>query len=165
MRRGKSKNPPPVHKQGLKQRDRITNTKSNVLTQFCSCLKTAGKKMKNRLKEWEPNDRPNLGSNSWEGSKARHYYWSYCVIIDRSLLGCPLRGPTSSWMRQKQILTSNHQTEVRDFLGWIRGRTRETEGEWLRRNTSSLKLPRLQGALRDLTTNQEYAWACPRLLP
>jgi hypothetical protein len=32
---------------------------------------------------------------------------------------CLLRGPTSSWLRQMQILTPNHRTEVGDPYSWI----------------------------------------------
>jgi hypothetical protein len=43
--------------------------------------------------------------------------------------GYPLRGHTSSWLRQRQILTPNHWTEVRDPEGWIRGRIEKAERE------------------------------------
>jgi hypothetical protein len=33
----------------------------------------------------------------------------------------PLRGPTSPWLTQRQILTPNYWTIVRDSHGWIRG--------------------------------------------
>jgi hypothetical protein len=35
--------------------------------------------------------------------------------------------PASSWMRQKQMLTPRHWTEVGDPYGWIRGRIEEAE--------------------------------------
>jgi hypothetical protein len=41
----------------------------------------------------------------------------------------PLRGPTNSWLRQKQILTPKHWADVRDSYGWIRRRVEETERE------------------------------------
>jgi hypothetical protein len=43
--------------------------------------------------------------------------------------GCLLRGPTSRWQRQKQILTPNHWTEVRDPYGWTKRKIEEAEGE------------------------------------
>ena len=41
--------------------------------------------MERRLKETQSNDQPNLGSISWEGTKAWHYYWCYDVLTDGSL--------------------------------------------------------------------------------
>jgi hypothetical protein len=43
--------------------------------------------------------------------------------------GSPLRDPSSSWLRQTQILKSNHWTEVRNPYGWIRGRIKGAVGE------------------------------------
>jgi hypothetical protein len=41
--------------------------------------------------------------------------------------GCPLRGSTSSWLRQMQILTTYHWSEVGDFYGQVRERIEESE--------------------------------------
>ena len=56
---------PPVDRQGLKQRDRVTNPQSKFLTQNCSCLKELqGQKMEKRLREKRFSDWPKLGSIS-----------------------------------------------------------------------------------------------------
>jgi hypothetical protein len=47
----------------------------------------------------------------------------------QELHGCTPRGPTSSWLRQKQILTSNQWSEAGDPCDWIRKRQEEAEEE------------------------------------
>jgi hypothetical protein len=42
---------------------------------------------------------------------------------------CPLRGPTSSLLKQTNILTTNHWTKVEDPYGWIRVKIEGAEGE------------------------------------
>jgi hypothetical protein len=39
VERGNSNSPPPVDRQGLKQRSRVANPQSKFLTQNCFCLK------------------------------------------------------------------------------------------------------------------------------
>jgi hypothetical protein len=53
----------------------------------------------------------------------------YDVFMTGAWHGCPLRVPTSSSLRQKQVLTPDHWTEVRDLYAWIRGRIEEAERE------------------------------------
>jgi hypothetical protein len=43
--------------------------------------------------------------------------------------GCPLRGSTSNWLRQMNVLTASFWTESGNPNGWARGRTEETEGD------------------------------------
>lgn len=43
--------------------------------------------------------------------------------------GCVLRGPTSRWPRERQIVTPNHLTEVRELGGWISGGVEEDKKE------------------------------------
>jgi hypothetical protein len=84
--------------------------------------------MEERLRERKSSDWLKLGSISRGSSKAWHYYWCYGVLTDKSL-ACPLRGPTSSWPRQMQILIPKHWTEIGDPCGWIRKRLEQAEGE------------------------------------
>ena len=77
---------PPVDRQGLKWRDRVTNLQSKILTQNCSCLKELqGQKWRRDSRKGGPMIVPNLGSNSWRGTKARHYYQCFDVLTDSSL--------------------------------------------------------------------------------
>jgi hypothetical protein len=87
-----------------------------------------GQKMEQRLKARPSKNHPNLGF---------HAQAPNCYIIADAMLclqtgawhGCPLRGSTSSWLRQIQIFTANHWTEVRDSHGRVRGRTEGAEGD------------------------------------
>lgn len=83
MGRGNSKCPPPVGRLGLKWRDGVTNPQSKLLSQDCSCLKE-------------------LERQKWRRDMK--------TVLYRD---CLLRGSTSSWLRQMQIPTPNHWTEVR----------------------------------------------------
>ena len=62
----------------------------------------------------------------------RHQTWT--TIADKFYFqkgawqGCPLRASTKSWLRQMQILTATHWTQVREPCGRDRGRTEEVEG-------------------------------------
>ena len=76
--------------------------------------------MEQKLKIRLFSDQPKLGSIPW---------WAPIpdIITDAMLglqtgawHGCPVRGSTSSWQRQMQILTAKHWTELGDPYG--RGR-------------------------------------------
>jgi hypothetical protein len=55
----KSKSPPPVDIQGLKERYRVTNSQSKFLTQNCSCLKELqGQQWRRDLRKGGPMTTP-----------------------------------------------------------------------------------------------------------
>jgi hypothetical protein len=61
MGRGNLKSPPSVDRQGLKWRDRVTNSHSKFLIYFC-LKELQGQKWR---RDW-----PNMGFISWESTKA-----------------------------------------------------------------------------------------------
>ena len=87
--------------------------------------------------------------------------------------GCPLRGSTSSWLWQKQILTVNHCTEVRDPCGRVRGRIEGAEGDGnsigrptISTNTDPWELPETKPPTKEHTQGGLMAWhICSRRLP
>jgi hypothetical protein len=90
---------------------------------------TAGTKMERRLKERLPMIRPTWDLYGGWDTKDWCFYWYYDVLTDRSLAWLYSVGPTSSWLRQKQIFAPNHWTEVADSYCWVRERIEEAEGE------------------------------------
>ena len=85
--------------------------------------------MEQKLKIRLFSDQPKLGSIPW---------WAPIpdIITDAMLClqtgawhGCPVRGSTSSWQRQMQILTAKHWTELGDPYGRVRERSEGNEGD------------------------------------
>jgi hypothetical protein len=63
---GNWKSPPPVDRQGLKWRGRVTNPVFKIPDpELFLSKRTAGTKMEKRLKERLSSHQPNLGSISW----------------------------------------------------------------------------------------------------
>jgi hypothetical protein len=116
-----------VDRQGLKWRDWVTNPQSKILTQNCSCPRTAGTKMEKSLNERRcpPCDPSHGGGGTLRPDSTE----AMMCLQTGAWHGCPLRGPTSSWLRQMKMLTPNHWTEVGNPYGWIRRRIEEAEGE------------------------------------
>jgi hypothetical protein len=57
--------------------------------------------------------RPTLRSTSWGKNQGPNIVTDAKMCLQTGASqGCTLRSPTSSWLRQMQILTSNHWTEV-----------------------------------------------------
>jgi hypothetical protein len=51
----------------------------------------------------------------------------WCIYIQESSMAALWEAQTSSWLRQKQILTLNQLPEVKDPCDWIRERLDEVE--------------------------------------
>jgi hypothetical protein len=64
--------------------------------------------MEKRLKERPSSDQPNLRSMSWVDTRLDAITDAMVCLQTGVQHGCPLRGPTSNWLRQKQILAQNH---------------------------------------------------------
>jgi len=91
--------------------------------------KTAGAKIRRHWRKSSPMTSPSWKCILWEGTRAWHYYHCYAVLTLGAWRGCPLRGQTSSWMKQMQTHTPNHWTKVGDCYGPIRGWIDKAEGE------------------------------------
>jgi hypothetical protein len=102
--------------------------------------------------------------------------WHYYAVLSLQMgawRGCPLRSPTSSWLRQKQILILNHWTEVRYPYDWIRGSIEKAgrESNPIERpavltNPDPMRLPGTEPPTRSITRVVQGPWhRCSRGLP
>ena len=109
----------------------LTHNKKNSDPELFLSKRTAGTKMETRLRErW---------SSGWAQLeihlKRRLQDLTLLLMLwcayrqELSMAALPTWGLTSSWLRQRQILTPNHWTEIRDSCGRIRERLKEAEEE------------------------------------
>ena len=153
-----------------------TKSQSKFLTQNCSCLKKLQGLKRTRdwpkanpmtNPTWEPSHDGRLVGCVcvcvWGGTKAWHYYGIIGLQMG-AWHGWPLRGPTNSWLGQKQKLTLDHCTEVGDPYSWIRIRIEEAEKE--NKPIVCRDLPETEPPTRSI---QELVWGpwhiCTRGLP
>lgn len=116
--------------------------------------------MEKRLKERQSNDLPNLGSISWVSAPKPDTITDAMLCLQTGAWhGCPLRGPTSSWLRQMQILTLNHWTDVGPQMVELGEELKKLKGR-----VTLYEAQQSQGASRDWATNQEYKLAGLRSL-
>jgi hypothetical protein len=111
-------------RKGIKWRNEVAIPQSKTPTENWSCLREQQGKMEKRFRERRSKDLHNLGSISREGFMTS------------------LRGSTSRWLRQMQILTTNQWSQVRAPCDWIRARVKEAEeeGNPIRRQAVSTNL-------------------------
>jgi hypothetical protein len=107
-------------------------------------------------------------SSFWESSNGHQ---SLTLLM---MLGCTFRQESSkaslwealprSWLRQLQIPTDKHWTEVRDSCGRVRGRTEDPQGNG--KDTGRPKVSTNLESLELLETEsptKDHTWASPRL--
>jgi len=128
VRRGNLESLPPVERQGIKWRDGVNIPQPETLTRNCFCLKTLqGQKWRRDWAKGGPVTVPTWESCQREAPRPDITTEYYGMRTDRH--SCPPRGPTSSWPRQKLILTYKQWFEVMHPCCWIRETLEEVEEE------------------------------------
>ena len=119
--------PPPVEKQGIKWWQGLPSYNKNSDLELSLSKRTAGTKPGKGQRKGGPMTCPNWDPCQGESSNPDTIIDGIVCLQTGTYHGCLPSSPTSSWLRQNQILTTNQWSEVRNSCGCIRKRLEEAE--------------------------------------
>ena len=138
-----------------------------ILTQNCSCLKEIqGQKWSRHWRKGHPVIRP-----TWDPSYACSpspdtITEAMLCVQTRAWHGYTLKGSTSNWLRQMQMLSANHWIEIRRQYGRVGERIEGAEGDGntmgritVSTNPDPSELPETNPKTMEHTWTGSFPWA------